>query len=297
MKGLFLGNNGKFIEDTRNLSLLARGDGSEVILQTINQGQSFYVYPGDVPETMEFFYIIEGECVYENNEENTHLKTGDYFYIHKLEDSTYFKALTNMKMLWFTTQPVFHSISESINELIKIVKKVEEKDQYTYQHSIRVQLYSLKIAKELQLSKEWVENLYFASLFHDVGKIHVPEQILNKPGYLEKEEFDYIKKHPIDGYEMVQSTYYSSIGDIILQHHERLDGSGYPNGLKDNDILLEAKIISVADTYDAMTSDRPYRKGLNPRIALEELQKFSGKHYDPTIIEAFERALISDGII
>ncbi|MDQ1147514.1 putative nucleotidyltransferase with HDIG domain [Bacillus sp. SORGH_AS 510] len=299
MNGLHLGENGKYLEkvidSTSEFSLIAKGDGSEVILQTIKEGKTFYVFPGEEPETMEFFFIVNGECVYEEMDTKIYLKSGDYFYIHHLEDATYFKALTDMKLIWFTTQPAFHFISESINELTKIVKQVEEKDQYTYQHSARVQTYSVRIAKQLQLSKEKLENLYFASLFHDVGKIHVPEEILNKPGKLSNEEFEILKKHSWDGCEMVKSTYYGHIGDIILQHHERLDGSGYPSGLSGEEILLEAQIIGVADTYDAMTSDRVYRKGLDPKIAIAELKRLAGSHYRSEIVEAFEKVLIIDG--
>jgi putative nucleotidyltransferase with HDIG domain len=301
MNGLHLGLKGKYLEkvidSTSELSLLAKGDGSEVIMQTISEGKTFYVYPGDEPETMEFFYIIDGECIYEEKDKKSYLRSGDYFYIYHLEDATYFLALTNMKILWFSSKPAFHFISKSINELTKIVKQVEEKDQYTYQHSARVQTYSVRIAKQLQLSKDSLENLYFASLFHDVGKIHVPEEILNKPGKLTGEEFDILKKHSADGCEMVKSTYYSHIGEIILQHHERLDGSGYPYGLKGDKILLEAQIISIADAYDAMTSDRVYRKGMAPILAITEIKKLSGRHYQGAIVEAFEKVLIMDGIL
>lgn len=301
MKGLHLGLQGNFLEKATDASseysLLAKGDGAEVILQTINEGKAFYVFPGEDPETMEFFLILEGQCIYEGSNDNVYLKTGDYFYIHHLEDATYFKALSDMKLLWFSTQPAFRYISNSIAELTKIVKKVEEKDQYTYQHSARVQEYSIRMAKELQLSKEKLENLYFASLFHDVGKINVPEEILKKPGKLTNEEFEILKKHPADGCKMVKSTYYSNIGEIILQHHERLDGSGYPNALKGNEILLEAQIISVADTFDAMTSDRVYRKGTAPIVAIEEIKKLGGRHFEKYIVEAFERVLVLDGIL
>lgn len=300
MIGLHLGIQGKYLEkavdESSEYSLLAKGDGAEVILQTIKQDAAFYVFPGDEPETMEFFFILEGECLYEGTDTQIHLKSGEYFYIHHLEDATYFKALSNMKLLWFSTQPAFHFISESIYELTKIVKQVEEKDQYTYNHSARVQKFSVRIAKELQLSKETVENLYFASLFHDIGKVHVPEEILNKAGKLTPEEFEILKKHSSDGSEMVKSTYYSYIGEIILQHHERLDGSGYPHGLKGNEISLEAQIIGIADTYDAMTSDRVYRKGMEPELAIKELKRLGVRHFSKDIVNAFERVLILGAI-
>ncbi|AZB41535.1 HD-GYP domain-containing protein [Bacillus sp. FJAT-42376] len=301
MKGLHLGLQGNFLEkvadSVSDYSLLAKGDGSEVILQTILEGKTFYVYPGDSPYTMEFFYILNGECSYEDGESTIILKAGDFFYFQHLEEATYFKSLSEMKLLWFTTQPAFHYMSESVNELTKIVQKVEEKDKYTYQHSARVQTYSVQIAKQLHLSKDSLENLYFASLFHDVGKIHVPEEILNKPGRLTLEEFEILKKHSFDGAEMIKATYYHYIGDIILQHHERLDGSGYPYGLKGDQISTEAQIIAIADTYDAMTSDRVYRKGLNPVDAMKEIKGLTNRHYRKPIVDALEQVLISDGVL
>lgn len=125
----------------------------------------------------------------------------------------------------------------------------------------------------------------------------MPEEILNKPGRLTFEEFEILKKHSVDGCNMVKSTYYSKIGEIILQHHERIDGSGYPSGLKGEHILLEAQIIGIADTYDAMTSDRVYRKGMDPMIAFNEIKKLGNRHFEPYIIAAFEKVLITDQVL
>ncbi|WP_379130265.1 HD domain-containing phosphohydrolase [Paenibacillus sp. sgz500958] len=301
MRGLKIGKGGDSIENEQqgasDFSLLAKGDGSEVIFQKIQHGKMFYVHPAEESETMEFFYIIEGKCSYKKDEENIILDQGDYFYVQHLQDSVFFSAMTDMKLLWYTTKPAFHYLSHRIAKLSNIVKQVEGKDNYTYQHSVRVQEFSFKIARMLKLTKDRLEDLYFATLFHDIGKINIPEEILNKPGSLTKEEFDIIKRHSYDGYIMVKDLYYTNISQIILQHHERLDGSGYPNGLKEDDILLEARIIGIADTFDAMTSDRPYRKGLDPTIAMAELKRLSGIHYDSELVNLFEKALIVDGVL
>ena len=137
----------------------------------------------------------------------------------------------------------------------------------------------------------------FAAVYHDIGKINVPDAILLKPASLSEEEFEYIKKHPTDGRKLFEKTYLCDIGEIIEQHHERLDGSGYPFGLKDEEICIEAKIVAVLDSYDAMTSDRPYRKGLSAKIAMEELKRFAGIHYDKKIVEIFEEVLKEEGIL
>ncbi|WP_025692610.1 HD-GYP domain-containing protein [Paenibacillus zanthoxyli] len=301
MKGLNLGREGDSIAQEHQLSsdhlLLARGDGSEIILQTIKQDKQFYLYPGEEADTMEFFYILEGKCSYKADNENILLSQGDYFYTHYLQEAVYFSTLTELKLLWYTTKPAFHLISHRIRKLEDVLKQVEEKDNYTYQHSGRVQKYCLMLARMLRMPKDQLEDLYFAAAFHDVGKIHTPEEVLNKPDYLTAEEFEIVKRHCYDGYFMVKDLYYNNICLIILQHHERLDGSGYPYGIKEEEILLEAKIISIADTFDAMTSDRPYRKGLPPEIAMDELKRLSGIHYDAELVQLFEQALIADRVL
>ncbi len=142
-----------------------------------------------------------------------------------------------------------------------------------------------------------IDNLVIASILHDVGKINVPEEILNKPGGLTDEEYAIIKKHPADGAEMVKDTYYADISDIIHQHHERLNGSGYPCGLKGEDITIGAKIIGVSDSYDAMTDDRSYRNAYTPEYAMDELKRLSGILYEPNVVNALEQVLIEDGIL
>ena len=127
--------------------------------------------------------------------------------------------------------------------------------------------------------------------------MNTPIEILNKPGKLTKEEFEIIKKHPSDGADLVLETTYNYLAPIIEQHHERLDGSGYPRGLKGHEILLEAKIIAVTDTFDAMTEDRAYRKAFTPQYAMDELKRLSGSHYDPEIVDALESILKEEGTL
>jgi len=144
-----------------------------------------------------------------------------------------------------------------------------------------------------RLTKSFLENLYIAGLLHDIGKIAVPEAVLNKPGRLTSKERDIIQQHPGKGAEIVKPlSLPQECVDGILYHHERFDGKGYPEGLKGNDIPPSAYIISVADSYDAMTSDRPYRKGMDKKVAIEEIKKNLGTQYNPlpaqAMIELFE---------
>ncbi|CEG29339.1 HD domain-containing phosphohydrolase [Bacillus sp. B-jedd] len=296
-----IGKKGSVIEEvsfeTFNIGLLARGDGVECMIQTISGENYFYVYPSDNPNVMEFFYIIQGEMICEFEGEKIKLGPGDYYSAIDLKEPVHFITLTNVTYLWVITEPAFYQLSESLSHLKEIVDEVEKKDRYTYKHSDRVSEYAMKIAKKLVFPKERLENLYIASLLHDIGKINIPTEILNKPDKLTDKEFEIVKKHPADGAEMVKELYYKEISTIIAQHHERLKGQGYPNGLKGEEILLEARIIAVSDTFDAMTEDRAYRKAYAVQDAVDELNRLVDTHYDRKVVEAFMEVLKEEGRI
>lgn len=300
-RGLHVGKKSscidKYEQKSGILSLLAKGDGAEVMVQRIQANEIVFINPSDVSETMEFFYILEGELEMHKSGGNVVLDKDDYFYVHHLNEIVQFYTKSDVSLLYVSTQPLFQYISSTIRDLTELAKKVEKKDMYTHSHIQRVRDYSVKIGNKLNLSKEKIENVVFASLFHDIGKVNVPDEVLNKPGSLTSEEFDLIKKHPGDGAAMVEETYYQDLGRIVEQHHERIDGSGYPNGIKGDEILIEAKIIAVADTFDAMTTDRPYRKGVSAQKAAQELENLKGIHYDEEVVNTFIDILKEEGVI
>ena len=163
---------------------------------------------------------------------------------------------------------------------------IEVKDPYTSGHQKKVAAISMAIAKNLGLSKESVEAISTASLIHDIGKISIPQSILSKPGKLTDIERAMIEIHPVTGYDIVKEIDFPQpIAKIILQHHEKLNGSGYPSGLKGDDIMLEARIITVADVFDAMTSHRPYRAAFSLKVTMDELINNKGILYDPAVID------------
>jgi putative nucleotidyltransferase with HDIG domain len=290
LKGIHIKNKGEFLEkydqNVADLSLLGRGDGTEVMLQNIKKDNNSYISPGEKPELMEFFYILKGIIEVKTNSRYKRLSKGDYIYVHELEETVQFRTLEDTQLLYITSKPTFFSLSRKINDLIEISKKSQKKDMYTHDHGSRVQKYSVKIANKLNLNNDKVENIALASLFHDVGKIHIPDKILMKPDKLTEEEMNCVKEHPESGYNMLQDTYYKEISKIVRQHHERLDGSGYPKGIKDEDIMIEAKIIGIADAFDAMTTTRPYRKAMTKDEAKEELRKdVESRKYDKKIFE------------
>ncbi|PKL50182.1 MAG: hypothetical protein CVV42_04120 [Candidatus Riflebacteria bacterium HGW-Riflebacteria-2] len=168
---------------------------------------------------------------------------------------------------------------------------IDAKDPYTQGHSRRVTQYSVAIAEEMNLPAKEIEDIRYAGLLHDVGKIGIKDSIIRKPGRLTDEEYAIIKKHPAIGAKILRPVDF--LADKIpgvLHHHEYYDGRGYPDHLVGEDIPLAGRIICVADAFDAMTTNRPYRKGLTVKTAIGELKKFSGKQFDPICVEAFLKA-------
>jgi putative nucleotidyltransferase with HDIG domain len=164
---------------------------------------------------------------------------------------------------------------------------LEFRDPYTAGHQRRVGELAKSLAQELGCSDEEVEGVYLAGLIHDLGKVAVPAEILSKPSKLSRLEFDLIKLHSQVGYDILKDiTFPWPIAEIVRQHHERLDGSGYPQGLTEKDILFESRILAVADVVEAMSSHRPYRPGLGVENSLHELAKRRGKLFEVRIVDA-----------
>jgi len=170
------------------------------------------------------------------------------------------------------------------NMIVSLSGLLEIHDEYTKNHSQKVADISKMIAQAMELPKENISQIYYAGLVHDIGKTLIPREIINKKGKLSKDEFEIIKKHPTHAYKaLVKSKELNHIANIVLQHHERIDGKGYPLGLKADDILVESRILSIVDAYDAMTSHRPYRKKLTKEEAIQEIKSNIGKQFDRDI--------------
>lgn len=184
---------------------------------------------------------------------------------------------------------ILQDLSELFYKTIKsIAHALDAKDPYTHGHSLRVTLYSLALAKSLDLSDELLEEIETTGLLHDIGKIAIPESILLKPGKLTDEEYEVIKTHPELGERLVHGIEkLNLISNWLKSHHERYDGKGYPDGLKGEQIPISSRIIAIADTYDAMTSSRSYRAALSHQQAIEEIRRCSGTQFDPHLAELF----------
>ncbi len=169
-----------------------------------------------------------------------------------------------------------------------LINALDARERETQRHSKRVSEYTLVIARQLGISSAEFEDLERGSLLHDIGKIGISDSILLKPAKLTEEEWVEIRKHPDIGYQILKGiSFLEGAAEMVRQHHERFDGTGYPRGLSGEKILLGARIFAVVDTFDAMTSDRPYRKALSYQIAREEIIRFSGRQFDPHLAECF----------
>ena len=178
-----------------------------------------------------------------------------------------------------------------------IIEALKSEDVYTKNHSKRVSKYSFSIGKKLGLSNSDLETLKLGGIFHDIGKVEIPDSILLKNGKLTDEEYSEMKKHPTIGKDILSnSELFEDILPIVMYHHERFDGTGYPYGLSNNDIPFLAKIVTVADAFDAMTSKRSYRDELNLSYVKNELQSNSGTQFDPIVIKTLLDILENDYI-
>lgn len=187
----------------------------------------------------------------------------------------------------------YFQLSRETRKTMEVISEIVDlRDVYTAQHSKRVAEYARMIAEEMNLSPEEVEQIYTAGMVHDLGKISVRDNVLLKPDALTDDEYALMKQHSKSGYEILKNLdMYKNGAIFVLMHHERVDGSGYPLGLHGSEIPLGAKIMAVADSYDAMTTDRPYRKAMDSNRAMKILRENAGSQFDPVVVDAFCRVI------
>ncbi|KDR96434.1 HD-GYP domain, c-di-GMP phosphodiesterase class II (or its inactivated variant) [Peptoclostridium litorale DSM 5388] len=218
------------------------------------------------------------------------------------KDEAFLEAISTSAAIAIENAKLYKEMKNTYFETIHaLASSIDAKDPYTRGHSHRVTEYSVEIGKEMNLRDDELERLEYMAVLHDIGKIGIRDSILNKTAPLNDEEYEVIKDHPLIGAKILESS--KSLKMLIngvKYHHEKYDGTGYGEGLKGREIPLGARIIAVADAYDAMTTDRPYRKGLSHEISMEEINKFSGRQFDPEIVRHFnammERKLVDSHV-
>jgi response regulator RpfG family c-di-GMP phosphodiesterase len=205
------------------------------------------------------------------------------------KDLNYISSLSRRASLNIENRMLYESVFTSIMDtFMSLIHSIHARDHYTERHSINVSLLAVKTATAMRLSADQIESLKICSVLHDIGKIAIPDSILLKPGRLTDEEYDIIKTHPSIGEDILSHIkLFSSEKRIIRHHHERWDGRGYPDGISGENIPLLSRILAVADTFDAMTNDRPYRKGLTIDTAVNELNRNRNLQFDKTVVDAF----------
>ena len=220
------------------------------------------------------------------------LEAGADEFLNKPVDSI--EMMTRLRSL-IRSKHLIDDLEDSKNIIRMLANAIEAKDGYTGKHTERVASYSLALARLSGVNQDLWPTIEMGALLHDVGKIGIPEAVLGKPGSLDEAEYNKIKEHPDIGVEIVKPlSFLKDVIKVIRFHHERIDGTGYPDGLKGENIPMEARIVSIADAFDAMTSDRPYRKGMPKEKAIEILKEGRGTQWDAKLIDHFIELIQSD---
>jgi putative nucleotidyltransferase with HDIG domain len=290
-------------QNLRQGSFLARYGGEEfaIILTDVDENTALRVaerlrnvvqeYPFDGQENLpgENLTISVGVSVY------PHKAKTEYELIKGADDACYrakFMSKNRVEAYYSILEELQNDVDEPDREIVASVKTliavINAKDKYTYRHVERVVFYCTQIADKLGLSNTEKKNLVYAAYLHDIGKINIPEDILVKTEKLTGEEWELLKSHPMNAVEIIRNIrVLKDTVPIILQHHERYDGTGYPNRLKGEEIVFLARTLTVVDSFDAMTSLRPYQQKKSYAQAVEELRRCSGTQFDPEISEVF----------
>lgn len=297
------------------------------LLIPLEKGDWFHYTPSEkadempVPATVkgmdEPYSKTIGFILYFETDDMTHVAdftdcTVSYHLYRSLADDKGFRGVCAAFVLWVLGVAEIHILYVHTKKLVRQQKRnmkiinesmetfanfIDAKDPNTKGHSVRVAHYSKLIAEKLGMSEEECQDIYYIGLLHDCGKISIPQEILMKPGRLTDEEYDIMKSHSQKGFNMLENfTSISSIGEGAYSHHERYDGSGYPRGLKGEEIPLIGRIICIADAFDAMNSKRCYRDKLDGGVIINELEKNRGIQFDPEITDIF-LAMIESGEI
>ena len=277
--------------------LLAKQGDLEVMLHRISGESVVWLYPASDPAATEIFFIHQGVVELALDDGLVTLGPGDSFSVSNLKREVPFKMQGDTQIVYVTNCPAYEAVSQFEESLNDLLNRVNEKDHYTFRHSKAVLRYSLALYDAMQDDCPPIprDDLAVAALFHDIGKCFVPVEILQKPDRLDHAELRYILRHPMDSGRMLLPKFGEQIAEIARNHHERLNGSGYPRGLRAEDISLSSQIVAVADVFDAMTTDRGYNTVKTFSEAAAELVSLP-EEFDSRITQVLDR-LVTNGAL
>lgn len=246
----------------------------------------FFVDQAKFPGSLKTYTVISGSCL--NLETEQILEAGDLFTVDHTQPVLNFKTLEDITLVVhaYNNSAYDHFVTNS-DHITLLLTEIQNKDSYTKEHCNRVFELSQKLAIDCQLTSQALHNLILAARYHDVGKVFIDDEILNKPGALSAEEYEKMQAHVLKGKALITDNFSEAIFNIISLHHERIDGSGYPYGLKADEIPIEGRILAICDSYDAMITDRVYKKGKSVAEALDELRHLAGKTLDGELVHRF----------
>lgn len=266
-------------------------DNLQISIIHMSPERILYIDPLPSEEAFKTYYLLKGSCfVFEDKSTVT---AGDLIVFKNTEEIQTLKSLEETVIIVHATNyDVFKSVENFNEKVSKLLTEIQNKDHYTGEHSKRVYELVKRLALRLGYQSKALNNITKAAYYHDLGKIFICDEILNKPDKLTPEEFEEIKHHVLYSKDMILENYNDDIYSIIYEHHERYNGTGYPNGLKADEISKEARIIAICDSFDAMITDRIYKKGKSVEFALLELKELSGILYDPELVAAFTEMIL-----
>lgn len=254
---------------------------------SLPKGVFLYSTPTECEDLIKSYTVIEGALMELKSRDI--LISGDVFIVDFKEAVHTLYTLEETFLIIHEQQSPnsIKSFLETSSTMINMLSNIQAKDNYTKEHCERVYQLAKEMGLALKYHSKQIYNLNKASRFHDIGKVFIEDEILNKPTQLNVLEFERMKEHPLLCCEIILDKFDDEVYKIINQHHERLDGSGYPQGLKGDQIVEEAKILAICDSFDAMTTDRIYKKGMTKEDAFKELESLSGKFYDEALVRLF----------
>ncbi|MCG7343143.1 HD-GYP domain-containing protein [Sporosarcina sp. ACRSL] len=276
------------------ITLMGRWNNVAEALFSLNEGGSFCAQYNPENTIVETYTLLDGVAEIEHNGEYRIMEIGETIDASQYDKVITFYGTTNAEILMKMDADFYEHLFYETQLLQYEMDAVAHVDGYTYHHCDRIRQYAIEVWKRMDQPKCKLKLLRWGSYFHDIGKLSIPLEILNKPGKLTREEWDIMKSHSSIGANIMRAHPVQWLKDaafIVEQHHERYDGTGYPRGLKGDEISLEASIVSVVDAFDAMTTERVYKEAISIEEAIAELKRGKGTQFHPKVVEHFIKVI------